>query len=209
MNSIKTLAGAAALAAVVATMAPSVNAAPAPSIEDPLQDGNFVNDQGLGDGSVGDFNQAGADGSTVGDLVSVTFTNDKKNLYVHVETEAAPPAIVGESFRVRTNPDGPGGTYCLNFEMFFPGANNAITAFEGHLRDACTNEVIEATVSPSLLGGTMLTIARSAHEGLGKGAMLTAPQAQTMAWSGSSYPAGAAGPYIDTTKPGTDYKLKK
>lgn len=34
-----------------------------------------------------------------------------------------------------------------------------------------------------------------------------APQAQTFLWSGS-YPAGVAGPYLDTTKIGTDYKLK-
>jgi hypothetical protein len=54
----------------------------------------------------------------------------------------------------------------------------------------------------------MITVPRKGIEGLGKGAALAAPQAQTFLYSGSSYPAGVAGPYFDTTKPGTDYKLK-
>ena len=183
-------------------------AEPKPNIEDPLNDGNFVNDQGAGDGSAGDV-VTPADGGTVGDLLSVTFTNDAKNLYVHIETEASPPATVGESYRVRVNPDGPAGTYCLNFEAFFPGANNDHTAFVGHLRDACTGETIEAIVQPSILGGTAIIVPRKSHPALGKGQTLVAPQAQTMAWTGSAYPAGVGGPYIDTTKVGTDYALKK
>ena len=199
------------LTAVVLVLAFSATAngapAPKPSIEDPLNDANFVNDQGTGDGTVGDV-AAPADGGTVGDLLSVTFTNDAKNLYVHIETEAPPPATVGESFRVRVNPDGAGGTYCLNFEAFFPGANNDLTASVGHLHDACTGETIEALVQPSILGGTAIVVPRKAHDALGKGKTLVAPQAQTMAWTGT-YPIGVAGPYIDTTKVGTDYVLKK
>ena len=189
--------------------AATAGAAPEPkaSLEDPLNDANFVNDQGTGDGTVGDV--AGpADGGTVGDLLSVTFTNDAKNMYVHIETEAPPPAIVGESFRVRVNPDGPGGTYCLNFEAFFPGGNNDLTSYIGHLRDACTGETIEGLVQPSILGGTVIIVPRKAHPALGKGKKLVAPQAQTMAWTGT-YPIGVGGPYIDTTKVGTDYALIK
>ena len=182
--------------------------APKPSIEDPVGDANAVNDQGTGDGSVGD--QVGpADGSSFADLLSVTFTNDKNNVYVHIETEATAAPAAGEGFRVRTNPDGPGGVYCLNFEIFFPGAQNTVTAPTARLMDACAAGAVteaEATFSP--LGGFMIVVARSAHEGLGKGAKLTAPQAATFVYSGAP-PAAVAGPYLDTTKPGTDYALKK
>ncbi len=182
--------------------------APKPSIEDPAGDANAVNDQGAGDGSLGD--QAGpADGSSFADLLSVTFTNDAKNVYVHIETEATAAPAAGEGFRVRTNPDGPGGIYCLNFEIFFPGQQNTLTAMTAHLLDACAGgATIEAEAAFSLLGGFMIVVPRSAHDGLGKGAKLTAPQAATFVYSGQ-YPAGVAGPYLDTTKPGTDYALKK
>lgn len=183
-------------------------AEPKPSIEDVVGDGNGINDQGAGDGSFGDFNQTGGP-STVGDLTGVIFTNDAKNIYVHLQTVASPPATQGTGYRVRVNPDGAGGSYCLYFESFHPGATNNLTANEGHLRDACTGEVIEATVAPSVLGGTMITVPRKAHEAFGKGKKLTAPQAATFVYSGSSYPAGAMGPFLDTTKPGTDYALKK
>src|SRR5688500_18941096 len=91
---------------VVLALATAATGAPKPSIEDPVGDANFINDQGTGDGSFGDFNQA--DAGTVSDLVSVTFTNDKKNLYVQLQTEAAPPATTGIGYRVRVNPDSAG-----------------------------------------------------------------------------------------------------
>ena len=182
--------------------------APKPSIEDPLGDANFVNDQGTGDGSVGDqVLPAGA--SSFADLRAVTFTNDKNNIYVHIKTESTAAPTAGEGFRVRTNPDGPGGVYCLNFEIFFPGQQNTLTTMTAHLLDACAGgATVEAEAAFSLLGGFMIVVPRSAHEGLGKGAKLTAPQAATFLYSGQ-YPAGVAGPYLDTTKPGTDYALKK
>ena len=144
----------------------------------------------------------------MGDLLSVTFTNDAKSLYVNISTVAPPPATQGVGYRVRVNPDGAGGAYCLNFEAFFPGATNDLTVGVGHLRDACTGETIEAVVQPSILGGTAIIVPRGAHEALGKGAKLTAPQAAAFVWTGS-YPIGVAGPYMDTTKVGTDYALKK
>jgi hypothetical protein len=65
-------------------------------VEDPLGDANFLNDQdttgtpasGQGD-NVGPEN---TDGGSVSDLLKVWFTNDKKNVSVHILTEAAPPA---------------------------------------------------------------------------------------------------------------------
>jgi hypothetical protein len=193
---------------LIGVLGAPVHGAPKPSIEDPQGDANFVNDQGTGDGTVGDFNQAPASPSTVGDLLAVTFTNDAKNLYVHVETVAPPPATQGVGYRVRVNPDGAGGTYCLYFEGFFNGATNDLTTYKGHLRDECTGETIEAVVQGSTLGGTAIIVPRKSHEGLGKGAKLTAPQAASFVYSGS-YPTGLSGPFIDTTKVGTDYALKK
>lgn len=192
----------AALVLGAASLTPT-GAASKPHIEDPEGDANFVNDQGTGDGSFGD--QTAATVGTVSDILAVTFSNDAKNVYVAIETVAAPPATTGVGFRVRTNPDGPGGVHCLNFEIRYPGANNTLAAAEGHLRDACTGEVIEGEVLPSI--GVLLAIPRSAHEALGKGGALTAPQAQSYMWIGSNYPAGAAAGTIDTTKVGTDFKL--
>lgn len=181
-------------------------AAPKPVIEDPLNDANFLNDQGTADGTFGDF--AGpADASGFADILSVTFTSDAKNVYVHIETESTAPPAAGEGFRVRTNPEGAGGTYCLHFEALYNGAQNDMTTPAGHLRDACGGETIEGTVSISPLGGLMIVIPRKAHKGLAKGATLSAPQAASFLWSGS-YPNGVAGPYLDTTKVGTDHKLK-
>lgn len=207
-RSISTLA-AIGLAAALAAAPLRATAGPKPSLEDPVGDGNFVNDQGTGDGTFGDFNQIPVSPSTVGDLISVTFTNDAKNLYVHIETVNPPPATQGVGYRVRVNPDGAGGTYCLNFEGFFPGATNDLTEWKAHLRDTCEGgDPIEAQVLPSTLGGTAIIVPRKASKALGKGKKLTAVQAQAFVWTGS-YPTGMAGPYIDTTKPGKDYALKK
>jgi hypothetical protein len=206
-RSITILAALGLAAALAAPSLPAI-AAPKPSIEDPVGDANFINDQGTGDGSFGDFDEAGSQ-SSFADLESVTFTIDKKNLYVHIRTQSTAPPAAGEGFRVRTNPDGPGGVYCLYFEVFFPGAQNDLTEWKGHLRDACAaGDLIEGQATVGPLGAVMITIPRKGVDALKKGAKLTAPQAATYLWSGS-YPTGVAGPYLDTTKPGTDYKLKK
>ncbi len=206
-HSISTLTALGLAAAL--TLAPlGATAAPKPSIEDPPNDANFINDQGTGDGSFGDFD-TGADASSFADLLAVTFTANKKNLFVHIGTESTGVPAAGEGFRVRVNPDGPGGIYCLNFEVFFNGAQNDLTEWKAHLRDACSGDkLIEGKAAISPLGAIMITVPRKGHKALGKGKTLAAPQAQTFLWSGS-YPTGVAGPYLDTTKPGSDYKLKK
>ena len=190
---------AAALAVALAATSLQATAAPKPNIEDPLGDANFINDQGTGDGSFGDFNQA--DAGNVSDLINVKLSNDSKNLYVYFQAELAPPATQGLGYRLRVNPDS-GGTHCLLFEAFFPGATNDMSEFKAHLRDVCEGgDPVEVEIA-----GPVLTVPRSAHKALGKGATLTAPQAQSFVWSGS-YPTGVAGPYVDTTKVGTDYKF--
>lgn len=201
MKKILTTAAALSLALLVA--APSLHAAtPKPQIEDPYGDANGINDQGTGDGSQGDVTGA-ADAGNASDLGSVTFSNDAKNLYITLLNEQSPPATQGLGLRVRVN--GEPGSQCLLFEAYYSGATNTVTATEGLLRDTCAG----GDPIPFEVLGTLFTIPRSAHEALGKGKVLTNPQAQSFVWSGSSYPAGVAGPYIDTTKVGADYKLKK
>lgn len=183
----------------------SASGAPKPNVVDPMNDANGVNDQGTGDGSFGDFNQATV--STVTDLLEIRFTNDAKSITAHIKTQTGPPAAQGTGYRVRVNP-GTGGVYCLYFESFHPGAGNALTAIVGHVRDACTGEVIEAVVIPTIYG-LGITVPRSSHEAFGKGKKLVAPQGAGFVYAGSAYPAGVMYPVTDTTKPGTDYAIKK
>ncbi len=176
-------------------------------LEDPAEDANLVNDQGTGDGTFGDFT-APTDASSFADILSAGFSNDKKNLYVFIETQSNAAPAAGEGFRVRANPAA-GGVYCLNFEIYFNGAQNTLTGPEGVFRDACAaSQAVSVKAEISMHGGYMITVPRKGIEGLAKGKTLAAPQAQTFLYSGTSYPAGASGPYFDTTKVGKDYKLK-
>ena len=193
---------AAGLALALTGTSLQAGAAPKPHITDPVGDANFINDQGTGDGSFGDFNQA--DAGSVSDLIEVTFSNDKKNLTIMITTEAAPPAITGIGYRVRVNPDGAGGTHCLEFEAYHPGANNVITTAWGQLTDKCDG----GDPIPLKVVGTQLTVPRKAHKAFGKGAKLTAPQAQAFLYSGNES-GGAEYPVVDTTKVGTDFTFKK
>ena len=180
-----------------------VSAAPAQKtiVEDPINDANALNDQGTGDGSFGN-NETPADPSTVTDITALKMSNDAKNLYISIETEGPAQGTQGVGARVRMNPDGPGGTYCLLFEVFQPGAGNALETTEAHLRDTCTGET-----TPVEAVGNMFTIPRKISKALGKGAVLKAPQVHTFIYLGSSYPAGFAGPIMDTTTAGKDYKM--
>lgn len=191
------------LAAGLITASLPATAAPQKTIiVDPLGDSNFINDQGTGDGSFGDFNQAGI--GNVSDLIEIHVSNDAKNLYITFEAQGIPPATQGLGYRLRVNPDGPGGTHCLLFEAFWPGATNDMTEAKAHVRDVCAGG---DPVAVKILGNQMI-IPRKVHEGLGKGATLAGPQAQTFVYSGT-YPVGVIGPYMDTTKVGKDYKLVK
>lgn len=188
-----------AAASTIATAAPK----PKVVIEDPAGDANFLNDQGTGDGSFGDH-VTPADASTVTDLLEVSLANDSKKLYITIETETVPPATQGVGFRFRANPDD-AGTYCLVVEAFYSGATNDLTAAEAYVRDVCEGGdpvQVEAL-------GAMILIPRSASKAFAKGATLEAPQVQSFIYSGSSQPAGVAGPVVDTTKVGKNYKLVK
>jgi hypothetical protein len=203
MKRILSIGAALGLLVTAVVLQPATAAPEKVVIEDPAGDANGINDQGTGDGSFGDV-APGADAGNVSDLVRIRLANDSKNLYVFFDAEGAPPATQGLGYRLRVNPDGAGGGYCILIEAFFPGATNDMTEFKAHVVDACAGgDPVEVEVI-----GPMVTVPRDTNKAFGKGATLTAPQAQTFVWSGS-YPTGVAGPYIDTTKVGTDYKFKK
>jgi hypothetical protein len=196
-----------ALGAVVAIALSNLALAyPAPKtlLEDPLNDANFLNDQGTGDGSNGDV-VTPADASSVTDLLSLGVANDAKNLYVTINTEAAAPGTQGVGYRVRFNPDGAGGAYCVVLEAHYPGASDAIDAAEGILTDSCNG----VAATPIQVLGNMLIVPRNLDKAFAKGATLKAPQMQGYFYEGGPAPAGAAYPVSDTTKPGKDYKLVK
>ncbi|MDQ3957963.1 MAG: hypothetical protein M3273_06525 [Actinomycetota bacterium] len=187
---------------LAATSMQATAAAPKPQIEDPIGDANFVNDQGTGDGTFGDQTQA--DAGNASDLMAVTFSNDTKALYVTIQTELAPPATQGIGLRARVN--GEPGSQCILFEIYYPGATTVnMTEAQGLVRDTCEG----GAPAPVEVLGTTLVVPRSLNEAFGKGQTLTTPQAQSFVYTGTNYPAGLSGPYIDTTKVGTDYKLKK
>ena len=197
------IAAAAAIAALAAGSLPAAGAgAPTKIIEDPLGDSNFLNDQGMGDGSTGD--QTAADAGTVTDLLGVEISNDKKTLTVTFQTEAPPPAETGVGYRLRVNPDEADGQHCLYIEALFPGKNNTLTAPMAQILDACATET-----TPLEIFGTTVTIQRDAHEAFAKGATLRAPQAQAFLFTGNENGVGPRHPVADTTKIGSDYKLKK
>ncbi|MEA2487495.1 MAG: hypothetical protein QOF16_1149 [Actinomycetota bacterium] len=173
-------------------------------VKDPAGDANGVNDQGASDGSVGDQNAAGV--STVGDLDSVSLSNDAKNLYVTFLTEAPPPATEGVGYRVRFNPTATAGTQCINIEAFFPGAGNDLTDFQAQLRDSCGGTTV---TTPLKILGEVITVPRKLDKAFAAGAKLTAPQAQSFVCVGSGAAALGTYPVLDTTKVGTDYTFTK
>lgn len=182
--------------------APSHAAAAKTILKDPMADANFANDQGTGDGSNGDV-VLPASAGTVSDILGVTVSNDAKNVYITIETQAQPPATTGVGFRVRFNGDP--GSQCLMVEAMYPGANNDLATAQAYLIDDCAG----TDAVPVQVLGTQIVVPRSASKAFAKGAKLTTPQAQSFLWVGSTYPAGAAAPTVDTTKVGTDYTLVK
>jgi hypothetical protein len=191
-----------ALSLAAALWAGSLSAAAAPAktiIEDPVGDANFVNDQGTGDGTFGDFTQA--DAGTVSDLTEISLSNDAKNLTVTIGTEAAPPAATPIGYRVRFNPDD-AGTHCIIIEAYHPNTAGAMTAV-AQFRDVCEGG---DPVEVELLGTTII-VPRKVSKAFAKGATLKAPQAQAFLHSGAG--VLQSGPVADTTLVGTDYKFKK
>lgn len=155
------LSGLAALPAQAATEVPAVA-----QIEDPVDDANFVNDQGLAGSSVGAGGQsvtvpdsddnkpacppapAPCDGSTVSDMIKVWFSTAGENISAHILTQRPGPASTSILYRVFASPGegkvGSNAAGCVRFELFLAGkeANTSQqTTFRGDsfavMRDVC------------------------------------------------------------------------
>jgi uncharacterized membrane protein len=203
--SMKRIVAAAVLAAlsVLATFSIAQGAFPAAKvvIEDPAEDANGINDQGTGDGSLGDQSTP-ADASTVTDITEISIGNDKKAVYITLGTQTAPPATQGVGFVFKANPGATGACFVARVE--YPGAGNALTAAQATAEDTCAGESADVEVI-----GNVLVISRKGIKTLGKGGVLEAPQVHSYIALGAGYPASTPVPVVDTTKAGSDYKLKK
>ncbi|MFP5352516.1 MAG: hypothetical protein ACLGIB_08140 [Actinomycetota bacterium] len=232
MKKIVTLLASLALVASGLHLLPAAAAEEAPEvpavvqIEDPLNDGNFLNDQGNRDktGFQGD-KATPADGSTVGDLLRVWFTNDSETVSVHFQTEKPGPATTSIAYQAYTNAgEGSAGSNalgCLRWYGLIPGASNGqSTTYQGppliKLVDRCNDgtsvysngvEGKHAIVEgPEGTGILTLTFPR-AYSPILAGPSLTAPFASTTIVAGAEA-VGNTGPLmIDNTANGTDYVM--
>ena len=183
------------------------------NIEDPVDDANYLNDQGLLTEFQGD-NATPRDASTLGDILKVWFTNDATTVSAHIQTQAAIPDNGQNAaifHRIQVDPDGAGET-CLWFQGGTSGLTNAVGPV-ANLRDTCgdADEVLgdgelKMEVGPEETGIITITVPRSLHPALGPGGKLLTPKAETRNyWSTPARSATA--PQIDNTKPGTDYLM--
>ncbi|MDQ3954838.1 MAG: hypothetical protein M3285_04730, partial [Actinomycetota bacterium] len=153
------LSGLSALPAQAATEVPAVA-----QIEDPVDDANFINDQGqpgvnvLGNPIVvpdSDDNKppcppapAPCDGSTVSDMIKVWFSAEGDKISAHILSQRPGPASTSILYRVFASPGegevGSSAVGCVRFELFLAGkeANtNQQTTYRGDsfavMRDVC------------------------------------------------------------------------
>jgi len=194
-------------------------------IEDPLNDGNFLNDQG-NRGTTGFQGDKGtpADGSTVGDLLKVWFTNTATDVSVHFQSEKPGPATTTIVYQAYTNAGegsvGPNALGCLRWYGLIPGASNGqSTTYQGppviKLVDRCNDGTsvysngVEGKFSivegPDGTGILSLTFPRAYSPFLTGAAPLTAPFASTSIAAGADAAGNVAPLMIDNTKNGTDY----
>ena len=231
MKRILTLLASLALVASGLHILPAAAAEEAPEIpatvqiEDPADDGNFLNDQGnRGDiGFQGD-NATPADGSTVGDMLKVWFTNDAENVSVNFQTQAPGPAATTIVYQAYTNA-GEGATGsnalgCLRWYLLIPGAySGQATTYQGppviKLVDRCNDEGTSVysngvegkyTIAegPDGTGILTATFPRS-YSPLLAGPALTAPFASTSIAAGAEAAGNVSLLMIDNTANGTDY----
>lgn len=219
MKKIITLLASLALVASGLHILPAAAAEEAPvvpevvNIEDPANDANYLNNQGLPAEVPGD-NVTPADVSTLGDILKVWFTNDADNANLHIQTQAA-VAEGGNNaaifFRVQVDPDG-AGEPCLWFQAGTTGTNNLAGAV-ANLRSVCGggDEVLgdgELTVAtgPEDTGIYTISVPRSLHASLGEGGKLLAPIATSRNYWNATVQSATA-PQIDDTLPGTDYLM--
>ena len=219
MKKIITLLASAALIASGLHILPASAAEEAPAIpatvniEDPANDANYLNNQGLPIEVPGD-NVTPADVSTLGDILKVWFTNDAEKANVHIQTQAA-VAEGGNNaaifFRVQVDPDG-AGEPCLWFQGGTTGTNNLAGAV-ANLRNVCgggdetlgDGEITVAT-GPEDTGIYTISVPRNLHPSLGQGGSLLTPIATSRNYWNATVQTATA-PQIDDTLPGTDYLM--
>ena len=219
MKKIITLLASAALIASGLHIVPASAAEEAPTvpatvnIEDPANDANYLNNQGLPIDAPGD-NVTPADVSTLGDILKVWFTNDADKANVHIQTQAA-VAEGGNNaaifFRVQVDPDGAGET-CLWFQGGTTGTNN-LSGAVANLRSVCgggdetlgDGEITVAT-GPEDTGIYTISVPRNLHPSLGQGGSLLTPIATSRNYWNATVQTATA-PQIDDTLPGTDYLM--
>lgn len=180
-------------------------------IADPAGDANFLNDNSLHQASTGTVPDTGdvgtpADASAEADLLAVWFTNDAKNLTVHVQTEAPPTAETRAVYFVAANPRAAGDWGCLLFAVRLndPAQTQPQIAY---LRDQCSGDTVtQAELGIAEMddgsGHLTLTLPRSASGYFANGGVISAPVAD--ARLGAGFP-----PVTDDTARGSDYRIRK
>lgn len=191
------------------------------SIEDPFQDGNYLNDQGNGGTSVsgqeviprnGD-NVTLADASTVADLGKIWFENDAEEISVFIQTQAMlgtnAPAYI---YDVLASP-GQGTVssstfWCLRFTGIVPGvAQGQQTTWQGEATakvvDRCNvgpnlwsnseNGTLEILPGPDATGVLKLTFPRAYSPLLADGQKITTPYARVGNFAGKHPDDGGPG----------------
>ncbi len=191
-------------------------------IDDPLNDANFLNDQGNrgSTGFQGDH-ATPADGGSVSDLLKVWFTNDAETVSMHIQTEAAGPATTAIMYEVFSNSGGDFPLGCLRWAALIPGVSPT-SPWQGppviKLIDRCNDEGTNLFANgiegeykiEELADGTGVltaTFPRSYSPLLADGLSIVAPFAESSLAVGADA-AGVATPVtVDNTINGTDYVL--
>lgn len=174
----------------------------APNIEDPAQDANGLNDQGLAfvTGYQGDHSANVYFGGA--DFLKVWFSNDASKLRVHMLTSApGPGGNFAYVYRVHVN-DG-----CVWFQANVDGATNTAEP-STVIRDACGElEAVPGEIEVEELddgtGLTTLTYDLGSFPGIELGGSLTTPNATSRLFA----PSGHTAPQLDNTVNGTDYEI--
>lgn len=226
------------LAAGVLSALPARAATAVPAkanIEDPLNDANFLNDQGQPGACAqgqcvappdSDDTATPADGSAGADIMKVWFSHTAAEVTAHFLLENPPPKAGGIQYVVYASP-GEGSVTantlgCIRFIAMVRGEQSGqATTWQGpnqaKLLDACNDgsawfsNGVEGEVAIETLddgtGIVSITGPRSYSPFLADGESLTAPQAQTKFLFGESSLVFAAPAIWDTTKIGTDYEF--
>ena len=227
LPAICALIGAAIIAAGPAGARDATTVPRRPSIEDPVGDANYLNDQEQAGVPDVDDHVTGQDLSSAGDIVKVWFTHSARKVTAFIQTEAPPPAATGLYYRVEASPgEGKAAsspTGCLRWEVLIAGEEQGQqTTFQGpaqaKLIDDC-NDIsgdgvwAELRAVETLEDGSGLiavTVPRRYSPLLRDCRVLSDPRAVSKDLVGQDDTVSlgwTTGATIDTTKAGTAYPL--